>query len=144
MSSPCDDAVAQVAKLNNHYSNTSVFGVGDGSSSSCLDKLALYGGLTTAAHIVKTPNDLASTLGTVIDTIASEACTIEIHSSQAPDPKTVEVLFDGIPVPMDPSNGWTFDDGTTTVLTVHGSYCHALEQTVGHIEVVSGCAPPHN
>ena len=142
MTTPCDDAVAEVTKLANTFTNTAVFGVGDGSSSTCLDKLALYGGLDNS-HIVKTPNDLASGLDTVVDTIAAEACTIDLRSP-APDPRTVQLLFDSVPVPNDPVTGWTFDQGTTMTLTVHGPYCRALEQNVTHIELVNGCTLPHN
>jgi hypothetical protein len=140
-STPCDDAVAEVTKLSNTFTNTAVFGVGDGSASACLDKLASYGGINS--HIVKTPNDLSSALDNVVDTIAAEACKIEVHSPSV-DTKTVQLLFDGVPVPTDPVDGWTFDQGTTMLLTVHGTYCHMLEQNVSHIDLVSGCAlPPH-
>jgi hypothetical protein len=142
MSMPCADATAQVTKLHNTFTNTSVFGVGDNSSSKCLDDLATYGGLG-GTHIVKTPNDLSSALDNVVDTIAAEACTIDIRTAP-PDPKTVQLLFDSIPVPNDPVNGWTFEQGTTMTLTVHGTYCHMLEQNVGRIDLVAGCALPHN
>jgi hypothetical protein len=140
-STPCDDSVAQVTKLSNTFTNTAVFGVGDGSESPCLDKLALYGGINS--HIVKNPGDLSSALDNMVDTIAAEACKIDIRSAP-PDPRTVQLLFDSIPVPNDPLDGWTFDQGTTVTLTVHGTYCQMLEQNVSHVELVAGCALPHN
>jgi hypothetical protein len=138
----CSDAVSAVAKLSRSFTTTAVFGVGDGTSSPCLDMLALYGGVDS--HIVKTPNDLSGALSTVVETIAEESCKIDVHTPPA-DPKKVQLLIDNIPVPYDPVDGWTFDQDTNLTLTVHGdTYCRALVQSGAHVELVVGCLPPHN
>ena len=103
--------------------------------------LVTYGGID--GHTVKTPNDLSSALGTVVDGIANEACKIDLRSSPT-DPDKVQLLFDGVLVPKDGMNGWTFDPGTNLVLTVNGSYCHALTQDTARVDLVMGCLPPHN
>jgi hypothetical protein len=143
MSAPCDDAVAQVTKLNNTGTNTHVFGVGDGSSSPCLNNLALYSGLGMPPHIVTTPGELSSTLDEVIDTIASEGCKLDVHTPVA-DPKTVTLFFDGMQVPIDPVNGWSVFQGTPLVLAINGTYCRQLEQSVNQIQAFAGCTFPHN
>ena len=143
MSTPCNDAVARVTKLSNTFTNTAVFAVGDAAAgSACLDMLVTYGQID--GHTVKTPNDLSSALGTVVDTIADEACKIDLRSSPT-DPDKVQLLFDGVPVPKDGMDGWTFDDpGTNLTLTVNGSYCQTLVQSTARVDLVMGCLPPHN
>jgi hypothetical protein len=59
------------------------------------------------------------------------------------DPSKVQLLFDGVLVPSDAIDGWTFDEDTTVTLTVHGSYCDKLIQTVSKVDLVTGC-PFHN
>jgi hypothetical protein len=145
---PCSAAVTQVTKMSNNFINTAVFGVGDDAiGSSCLDQLAQYGGLYNAMsplyHLVRTPTDLSSSLESVIETIAEEACKIDVRSPPV-DSSQLKLLFDGVPVPSDPVDGWTFDMDTNLTLTVHGIYCRALIQDTRQAEVVSGCPTPHN
>jgi hypothetical protein len=144
MTAACDDAKTQLAKLNRSFVSTAVFGVGDGAAgSACLDMLATYGGLESGGpsplyHLAKTPNDLSSALDPVVETIAEEACKFDVRSPPA-DPKKVQLLFDGVPVPNDPVDGWTFDADTTVSLTVHGSYCRTLVQNANKVELIAGC-----
>jgi hypothetical protein len=147
--SPCSSAVAQVTRLSRAFINTAVFGIGDAASgSSCLDQLALYGGLDSAGaspnyHVAKTPIELTAALAPVVETIAEEACKIDVRTPPM-DPTKVQLLFDGVPVPSDAVDGWTFDEDTTVTLTVHGSYCDKLIQNVGRVDLVSGCLTFHN
>jgi hypothetical protein len=149
MTTACDDSVAQVTLLSRANINTAIFGVGDGATgSACLDQLALYGGLDNGGpsplyHLAKTPDDLSSALDPVVETIAEEACKIDVRSPPA-DPKKVELLFDGVPVPNDAVDGWTFDPDTTVTLTVHGSYCRTLVQNANKVDLIAGCPIPHN
>jgi hypothetical protein len=146
--SPCSNAVAQVTRLSRAFINTAVFGVGDtATGSSCLDQLALYGGLDSAGasplyHLAKTPTELTAALAPVVETIAEEACKIDVRTPPM-DPSKVQLLFDGVLVPSDAIDGWTFDQDTTVTLTVHGSYCDKLIQTVNKVDLVTGC-PFHN
>jgi len=84
------------------------------------------------------PTDLSSTLESVIETIAEEACKIDIRTPPA-DPSQVKVLFDGIPVPVDPVDGWTYDMDTNLSLTIHGNACRTLTQSTHQVDVVTGC-----
>jgi hypothetical protein len=141
MQTPCGDAAAKVTKLANTNTNTGVFMVGDAAAASqCLPMVAMYGGIES--HTVKTPNDLSSALDTVVETIAEEACKIDLRAAPT-DPKSVMLLFDGAPVPMDSLNGWTWDPDTTVVLTVNGTFCRQLVQNTPRVDLVMGCGP-HN
>ena len=141
MASPCSDAVAKAVKLSNSFTFMSTFMVGDtAAASQCLPMITSYG---IDSHVVKTPGDLSSTLDTVVDTIASEACKIDVHS-QVADPKTVTLLFDGAEVPYDAVNGWTWDDPTSISLTVNGTFCRTLVESTPRIDLVAGCLPGHN
>jgi hypothetical protein len=149
MAMPCDNAVAAVTKLARSNINTAIIGVGDGAvGSACLDQLALYGGLTSGGasplyHLARTPTDLSSALDPLVETIAEEACKIDVRMPPA-DPTKLLLLFDGLPVPNDGVDGWTFDQDTNVSLTVHGSYCHSLIQSTPQVDLVTGCPSSHN
>jgi hypothetical protein len=150
MFTPCDNAVARVTKLSQTNTNTAVFGVGDSAAGSvCLDNLARYGGLETGGtplyHLALSPTELSAALDPVVETIAAEACKIDLRSPPA-DPSKVRLLFDGVVVPNDGVEGWTFDQDTTVTwtLTVNGSYCRTLIENTSQVELVTGCQPPHN
>jgi len=144
MSTACDNAVTQVTKLSRASVNTAVFGIGDGAGgSACLDQLAVYGGLDGGGasplyHLARTPNDLSAALEAVVETIAEETCKIDVRSPPA-DQSNVQLLFDGMRVPMDGVDGWTFDQNTSLTLTVHGSYCRSLIQNTPQVALVAGC-----
>jgi hypothetical protein len=142
MSMPCPDAVAAAMKLSNTFSNTAVFAIGDTAiASACLDMVASYGGLD--GHAAKTPNDLAVELDSFVESKAEEACTFDVHAPPA-DPRSVQLLFDGAPIPTDGNEGWTFDQSSNISLTVHGSFCRSLLQGNVSVHLVAGCMPPHN
>jgi hypothetical protein len=149
MMSPCDDASTEVVKLGMHNTNTAVFGVGDGiTSNTCLDALARYGNLPTGTtspvfHLVKTPNDLSSAFEDLVQSIADEACKIDVRTPPA-DSTTVQLRFDGMLVPTDSLQGWMFDpDTNNTSLTVRGKYCDMLTQSTTRVDLLSGCPNPH-
>jgi hypothetical protein len=139
----CDDAQTQVTKLSRAFINTAVFGIGDGAvGSACLDQLATYGGLDSGGsplyHLVRTPTELSAALEAVVETIAEEACKIDLRAPP-PDPNLVELRFDGTRVPQDGVDGWTFDEDASLTLTVHGSYCRALIENTQQVTLVTGC-----
>jgi hypothetical protein len=146
--SPCSNAVAQVTRLSRAFINTAVFGISDtAAGSSCLDQLALYGGLDSGGasplyHLARTPTELSAALAPVVETIAEEACKIDVRSPPM-DPTKVQLLFDGVLVPSDGVDGWTFDQDTTVTLTVHGSYCDKLIQSVNKVDLIAGCPQIH-
>jgi hypothetical protein len=144
----CDSAVAETTKLMLESVGTAVFGVGDEATTSmCLDKLAAAGGLDSGGasplfHLALTPTQLSAELAPVVETMAEEACHIDLHTSPL-DPTRISLLFDNVEVPVDGVDGWSFDDGTSVKLTVHGSWCDTLLQNTSTVELVSGCLPPH-
>jgi hypothetical protein len=115
--------------------------------SACLDKLALNGGLGSVGkspvyRLALTPNDLSQALNTLVRTMAEEACHIDVRSPVS-DPSRVQLYIGNATVPVDGVDGWSFDPGTTTKLTVHGSWCDKLiQQSRNGIELLSGCPRP--
>jgi hypothetical protein len=149
MSTPCGDAVTAVTKLNRDSIGTAVFGVGDEAvGSTCLDQLALAGGLDSGGasplyHLERTPTDLDAALAALIETMAVEACQIDVHEPPA-DPTKVALLFDGVAVLQDGVDGWDFDAGSTVKITIHGASCDTLLQKAPKVDLVSGCTSPHH
>ncbi|HTA19193.1 MAG TPA: hypothetical protein VK989_07855 [Polyangia bacterium] len=149
-STPCGDAVNAVIKLKNNDSvGTAVFGVGEEAmGSACLDQLALAGGLESGGaspyfHLALTPTALTAALSPVVETIAEQACQIDVLRPPA-DPTKVSLLFDGVAVVQDGVDGWDFDAGSTVKITIHGAACATLLQDAPHVDLVSGCTPPHH
>jgi hypothetical protein len=148
-STPCGDAVAAATKLNRDSIGTAVFGVGDEAvGSMCLDQLALAGGLDSGGasplyHLARTPTDLDTALSAVIETMAEEACQIDVRQPPA-DPTKVALLFDGVAVAQDGVDGWDFDMGSNVKITIHGAACDTYLQKAPHVDLVSGCTPPHH
>jgi len=149
MSTPCGDAVNAVVKLNRDSVGTAVFGVGEEAmGSACLDQLALAGGLESGAaspyfHLALTPTALSDALSPVVETIAVQACQIDIRQPPA-DPSKVALLFDGVAVIQDGVDGWDFEAGSTVKITINGAACDTLLQDAPHVDLVSGCASPHH
>jgi hypothetical protein len=74
--------------------------------------------------------------------MASEACHIDVRSPIS-DPSRVQLYVGNAAVPVDGVDGWTFDPGTTTKLTVRGSWCDKLiQQKRDGVELLSGCPTP--
>jgi hypothetical protein len=148
MSTPCDDAAVEVTKLSQDSIETAVFGVGEGAANSaCLEQIAAPGnfptGGTQSYRPTATPNELSGALATVFETIATEACTIDVRTPPA-DPNNVSLFLDNVMVLRDGSAGWEYDRNSNTTITVHGTSCTALLQA-SQVELISGtsCLPPH-
>jgi hypothetical protein len=146
---PCDNAATEVERLDLQSIPTIVFGVGDeATGDACLDLLATRGGrpLTSASpphyHLALTPTDLSAALAPVVEGMAEEACHVALNMPSS-DTSKVELVIDNVFVPVDGVDGWTFDPNDNVQLTVHGSWCSKLLAS-NHIEVISGCRPPHN
>jgi len=146
-STPCDNAVAEATKLNLASVVTTVFAVGGDATttSPCLDRLATAGGPTGGAsplyHLALTPTQLSDQLSPVVQSMAEEACHIDLRLGAPTDPSNVQLLLDNVVVPTDGVDGWSFDPGTSEdKITVHGSWCDKLLQST-RVELVSGCTP---
>jgi hypothetical protein len=83
---------------------------------------------------------------TAIDTIRGQvsSCTLQITptGSGTIDPSTVNVVVDGVTVPEDPVNGWTYDNPQDpSSVTLHGTSCAELKSDPHAIvSVILGCA----
>jgi hypothetical protein len=146
--SSCDNAAKAVTDLSRDQEvGTAIFGVGEeASGSACLDRLALNGGMGNVGkspvyRLALTPNDLIQSLNNLVRTMAAEACHIDVRSPVL-DPTRVQLYIGNQLVPVDGVEGWTFDPGTTSKITVHGDWCDALVQQPASVELVSGCARP--
>jgi hypothetical protein len=147
--SACDAAAKAITDLSRDQEvNTAIFGVGDeAAGSACLDRLALNGGLgnigkSPVYRLALTPNALSQSLSTLVETMAQEACHIDVRSPVS-DPSRVQLYVGNALVPVDGVEGWTFDPNTTTKLTVHGGWCDKLtQQPRNGVELFAGCPRP--
>jgi len=148
MSTPCNDALNAVVRLNRDSVGTAVFGVGEEAmGSQCLGLLAGAGGLEAGGaspyFLALTPTALSAALSPVVETIAEQACQIDIRQPPA-DPTKVALLFDGVAVVQDGVDGWAFETGSTVKITIYGAACDTLLQDAPKVELVSGCSSPHH
>lgn len=108
---------------------------------SLLDQMATAGGTARASEPLY--YSVGSTDATALeDALAQVAakitatCTFPLSPSP-PDPALLNIYFDGVVVPQDAQNGWTYD-GTTLSLT--GSACdEVLSGKVLNLRVIAGC-----
>lgn len=117
------------------------FAVGMGGASIAqLEQIAMAGG-TTTPYFADQPADLEMALQAIAAAVAS--CTFQLDEVP-PNPNEIYIFFDLDPagVPMDPTDGWTYDPATNTV-TFHGASCQAIKDgTVVSIDIVYGCNMP--
>jgi hypothetical protein len=69
------------------------------------------------------------------------SCTISLSGNNNVDPSKVNVTVNGMTVPQDPTNGWTYDNPSMpTSITLHGTACTDLQNnpTAG-VQIVLGC-----
>jgi hypothetical protein len=100
-----------------------------------LDQMATNGGypLIGGANAFYTPaDDLSAALQPI--SAPAAGCSIAIASAAEPGITLAisGMLANGnqIPVPEDPNNGWTFTDGSETIVTFNGSACESLKDGV--------------
>lgn len=87
------------------------------------------------------PASLEAALTTIAGAVAS--CQFLLDSVPE-DPGKIYVFFDDDPagVPLDQTDGWTYDPVTNTI-TFHGTSCAAIQSaTVTDVDVVFGCNVP--
>jgi hypothetical protein len=131
-------AVSALAQAGVH---TFVIGIpGSDAFASVLDQLALAGGLarssTPAYYRVGDAENLIETVSHLGLGVAL-SCSIEL-AAPPPDPRLVNVFFDGKLVPADPVDGWGFVDSQTVQLL--GSSCELLKTgEVLQADIVAGC-----
>ena len=127
---------------------TFVVGIGalDASTGDALSMMALAGGPprggSPAYYPVADAIDVFNTMNRVVATIG--ACTFAVPAPPGNDGTTsredISVSADGMSVPQDSNNGWTYVDASHTSLTFHGSSCDAvLAGTIQHVFIVFNC-----
>jgi hypothetical protein len=126
---------------------TYVIGVGDGTASdpTALDSWAVAGhtarvGAATQYYQANSPQDLKDAFDTIVGGVVS--CKFAL-GSQPPDAMQLYVWENGVQVPVDPANGYTYDASGPSV-TLNGSACAQLKANPNDkVQVVYGCpAPP--
>ena len=78
---------------------------------------------------------------TVLTVVSASSFTLD---QVPPNADEIYVFFDKDPagVPVDGTNGWTYDP-TTNSVTFHGASCDAVQTgTVTEIDIVYGCPMP--
>lgn len=71
-----------------------------------------------------TKNSLCNSFDTVLNNISAQIASnvqAQFQLNRAPIISTIRVIIDGVIVPQDALNGWTYD-AATKIVTVHGSY----------------------
>jgi hypothetical protein len=122
--------------------STYVIGVpGSGPYASLLDQLATAGGTARATEPLyyavdsTDQSDFQAALSQIAAKITG-SCTITL-SALPPDPTHVNVYFDNVAVPEDPTNGWTLSGSTVTLV---GAACsEVMSGAVLNVRVVAGC-----
>src|SRR5690606_33811325 len=89
-----------------------------------LEEIAAAGG-TVQPYFADQPADLQMVLGQIAASVAS--CVFALDQVP-PDPNHIYVFFDLDPagVPMDATDGWTYDPATNTI-TFHGAACASIQ-----------------
>jgi hypothetical protein len=126
---------------------TYVIGIGDDAASNpkLLNEWADAGHTArsgnTKYYQTSSPMDLQNAFDTIVGGVVS--CTFKLD--QAPsDPSQLYVWLNGQSVPVDGTNGYTYDSASTS-LTLHGTACDSSRMGSVKLSVIFGCgAPPVN
>jgi len=104
-----------------------------------LSSMATAGGKPRAATPPYYPVAVGADLVAALQAIGSQviSCTFEIPVP--PDPNNIAVDADGMRVPKDPSNGWSYGPNMTSI-QLNGSWCTNLQNgTVTSVEATFAC-----
>ena len=76
--------------------------------------------------------------------VVSLSCTFKLNLNDAGmiDPTKVNVTVNGMTIPQDPTNGWTYDNPSNpTSVTLHGTSCSEVTATAtATVSIILGCA----
>jgi Mg-chelatase subunit ChlD len=112
-----------------------VYVIGIGPSVGNLDSFAQAGG-TDHYYPATSSADLVAALATISKAVSS--CNFEM-SQTPPDPNNVAVYLDGVLVPKDSNNGWSFGSSEQTVI-LNGTLCTQITSgTATKVQVLFGC-----
>ncbi|MEO8876467.1 MAG: vWA domain-containing protein [Polyangiaceae bacterium] len=137
-----DPTIDAIAALKTKNVPTYVVGIpGSAPYASLLDQLALAGG--TARGSEPQYYSVSSTGSAAIDAALAQiaakitaTCVFPL-APVPPHPELLNIYFDDVVVPQDATNGWTYADGTVTLV---GSACdRVLSGEVLNLRVIAGC-----
>jgi von Willebrand factor type A domain len=139
------DVEGKIQALYNVNVKTYVIGVGTGTASNpdLLNAWAVAGHTDRAGTTKYYQTNSQADLKAAFDAIALGlvSCTFKM-SAPVPDPNQVYVFDNGVPVPNDPVDGFTYDAMGPTV-TLNGAACAALKANpMNDVKVQYGCAIP--
>jgi len=97
-------------------------------------------GAATKYYQASSPTDLKSAFDTIVGSVVSCKFTL---GSAPPDAQQLFVWENGVQVPADPANGYSYDPAGPSV-TLHGKSCDQLKANPNDkVQVIYGCpAPP--
>mgnify|MGYP002381967061 CR=1 FL=1 len=124
------EVVAQIARIRSTYNvDTFVLGIpgGDISLYPSLNAMATAGGRARAGIVQFYEAGSTSQLEAALRAITAATASCTYLLSAAPTrPDLVTVQFDGVTVPRDPTNGWSYTDSTNRVIRFNGTSCTQL------------------
>jgi hypothetical protein len=138
------NAIAEVLNQANMGIQTFVIGIAtsnDAMATATLNMMAVNGGqpqmgATTSYYAVANTADLVTALGKISAIAAS--CTLSLGAAP-PNPDNILVEGDGTPIPQDPTNGWQYGPGQTSII-LNGTACDAVKnQTIQTVKAIFGC-----
>jgi hypothetical protein len=116
-----------------------VFVIGVGPEAANLTSLAQAGG-TEKFYSALSPDDLSNALASIVTTVVA-GCTYELPSTPA-TPEAVGVFIDKSVIPKDDAEGWGYEAGSNTTITIRGSYCDDLKNgKKTQVEIFLPCKP---
>jgi hypothetical protein len=152
---PNEDMAAEAAILMAAMQGFKTFVVGIGnvtSAQNTLNQFAINGGEPqtgggTSYFAAMDETSLEAALNTIVGAVAN--CTIPLTGVPS-NLSNIAISVNnaaGMPtkVPMDPTNGWEYTDGTKTAIQLYGTYCDGVKAgTYSNVQFVYSCegGPP--
>jgi hypothetical protein len=141
------DVTSRITTLYNQKPSVKTYVIGVGAELAgdplTLDLWAAAGHTSKGGLIgyyqASSPQDLQSAFNAIVGGVVS--CTFKMDQA-APDPMQLYVWSNGMMVPADPNNGYSYDPNGPSV-TLHGASCDKLRSDPNtKIQVVYGCPNP--
>jgi hypothetical protein len=134
------DAAGSVNDLFKINVRTAVVGVGISDGGGCLGKMALAGGLTTAATTTTSSTELAARIDDFIRSVGRDACRLDLRPG--PGASDQVVIYQG-GAPLQNPSGWEFDGFNHSTVRLHGAACDRL-LTNGVADLSIKACPDHH
>ena len=104
-----------------------------------LSNMANAGGKPRAATPPYYPVAVGADLVAALQAIGSQVVSCTFTIPLPPDPSNIAVDADGMRVPKDPTDGWSYGAGMTSIV-LNGSWCTSLQNgTIKNVEAIFAC-----